>query len=985
MVLRYQLLGPVRVFDDDREVDAGPAKQRAVLAMLLGADGRFLPRGEIVRGVWGDLPPATAPQLVATYVARLRKAIEPDRAYRSSAAVLLSRGEAYALPADRDRLDAWSFEQERRAARRCHEAGDLAGSAAALGRSLALWNGRALDGIPGPSAARERHRLEELRLATEEERFAVRLEQGLHHESVPELSALAAAHPCRERVRALLMLALHRADRRAEALAVFQDAWRTLVDQAGVEPGWQLRDLQRRILDGDPTLHLSPAGGSAALRPSPSQLPPEVPDFTGRQAELAVLRRISAPSRSSSAPSRGNSAPATRSAPRLAVVTGPGGIGKTAFAVHAAHRLGSRYPDGRLHAHLHGGGERPVPPTEILARLLEDLGLPGDRVPAGFERRLALYRTVTAGRRLLILLDDAEHSAQVEPLLPASAESLVLVTSRSLLPGLATRTVLRLGALDDADARGLLRKAVGPERVDDETASVEEVLDVCAGYPLALRIVAARVTGRPAGAFGLMARRLRDEERRLGELRAGGLEVSAGLRVSYDGLPDREAASAFRLLSELAAPDLGVPTAAAALGIPDHRAEDHLETLTDAHLIEAARPDRGERFRYRFHDLLKVFGRSLNSPAEREAALTGMLGRLTRTHLAAVHAADLLLRPGHSAGSDFRGPGTPFPEHRFTDAEDALHWLEAERPTVVGTALQAAAAGAVEPYVLAELTTRLRAFLQRRGHWQDWEQLAGRTVRLARTGPDPDPLAEAIGRLELGTLAAARRRHAEATTELLSAIRLFGLHQDSHRQARAYNNLGLVYLELGLHTPSTVCLSRALAVHRAAGQPVDTAIALDNLALLHLRRGVLDRAEQYCEESIRTYRHNGTPELASAALNILGLVRGRQRRHPEAVDCQLRSRSIAQAQGNLYREAFALLDLAAEHRTAGEHGEAIACAEQGLALRQRLGDPQGTATAYTELAAALDAAGHGERATACRHQAEGLLVGHRAAVTAPVR
>ncbi|MEV6211188.1 BTAD domain-containing putative transcriptional regulator [Kitasatospora sp. NPDC051914] len=948
MLLTYQLLGPVRVFDGAVELDAGPAKQRAVLAVLLTADGRFLSRREIVRGVWGDRPPATAPQLVATYVARLRKTLEPDRSHRAGSTVLLSRGDSYALPVDPERLDAAVFEQTRQAAHRHHRAGETGLCAAELDRALALWHGRALEGVPGPHAELHRRRLEDLQLSTREDRFALLLEQGRHHETVPELSALAAAHPCRERVRALLMLALYRADRQAEALAVFQDTWRTLVEQAGIEPGTELRDLQRRILDGDPALRPAPAEPPTAARPALCQIPPDTADFVGRRSELAALGRLASPRPAD------RTAPGTPTAPRVAVITGPGGIGKTALAVHAAHRLGHHYPDGRLHVRLDGSTDRPADSADVLACLLEDLGVPYDRIPADTGRRISLYRSATAGRRLLLLLDDAGHTAQIEPLLPASADCLVLVTGRSRLADAPARTVLRLGALDTAEARGLLRKQVGADRVDGEAESVEEVLDVCAGYPLALRVVAARVAGRPVGAFGLMARRLRDEERRLGELTAGGLAVSATLRVSYDSLPDGEAASAFRLLSELEVPDLGGATAAAALGVPDDQAEEQLEALTDAHLLEAFAPDRATRYRYRFHDLLRVFGRSLNSPAERRTALTAVLGRLTRAHLAAVHAADLLLRPGHSAGSAYRGPETPYAEHAFADAHEALRWLEAERGAVVAAALQAAATGTVEPGVLAELTTRLRAFLQRRGHWQDWERLARASVQLAQDGPEADPAAEAVGRLELGTLAAARHQYDTAVDELLASIRLFARSGDTARQARAYNNLGLAYLELGQHGPATACLARSLAIHQAGDQPVDAAIALDNLALLHLRRGALDRAEECCHRSIGTHEANGTPELASAALNILGLVRGRQQRHTEAVDCQRRSLDLARSQGNLYREAFALLDLAAE---------------QGLVLRQRLGDPHGTAAAFTELAAALDAAGHPDRAEACRTEA----------------
>jgi DNA-binding SARP family transcriptional activator/tetratricopeptide (TPR) repeat protein len=954
VVLSYRLLGPVSVFEGAVELDAGPAKQRAVLAMLLCADGAFLARREIVRGVWGGSAPATASQVVATYVARLRKVLEPGRGYRAGATVLLSRGDSYALPADPGRFDVRAFERAVHDAVRLRASGDLAGCTTELERGLALWRGPALEGVPGPHAARERGRLEELRLAGQEERLSVLLDQGRHTEAVPDLSALAAAHPARERVRALLMLALHRTGRRAEALGVFQDTWRTLVTEAGIEPGRELRDLQRRILDGDPELPVT-RGEPVAVQATASQLPPSVPDFVGRRSELATLRRLVARAASAEA------------VPRIALITGPAGVGKSALAVHAAHRLADHHPDGRLYVRLDGTRPRPARPEDVLGRLLEDLGVPHHRIPAGLDRRTALFRTVTSGRRLLLVLDDARRGAQVRPLLPASEGCLVLVTSRSKVTDLDTRTVMRLSALDEHEARAMLRRAVGPERVDSEPAAVDTVLQVCAGLPLALRVVAARVADRPPGAFAVLARRLLDEERRLGELAAGDLAVTSSFRVSYDSLPNAESATAFRLLSEPAVPDLGVADAAATLDLPEDQAEGHLETLTDAHLLEAFLPAPGARYRYRYHDLLRVFGRSLGHSAARRDAVTAMLNRLVHSQIAGVHAADRLLRPGHSTGIDYQGPQTSYSEHRFRTADEALTWLKAERGTILGAALQGAATGAVAPAQLAELTTVLRAFLMRCGHWPDWEQLADATVRLARA--EPDPLAEAIGRLELGTVAAARRQLDRAKAELLSSAQLFTSCGDHQRRARALNNLGLVHSDLGEFTAAAHCLESALDVHRAARQRLDTTIALDNLALLDFRRGALDRAEDLCAQSLAIHEADGTTALASATLNILGLVRNGQGRHTEAVECQQHSRALARAQGNLYREAFALLDAATAHRAAGRNRKAIECAEQGLRIRLDLGDPQGAAAAFTVLADALEAAGDAGRAAACRAEA----------------
>ncbi|MDH6132955.1 DNA-binding SARP family transcriptional activator [Kitasatospora sp. MAA4] len=613
--LRYELLGPLRIHREQAVREAGPAMQQAVLAVLLLNANEPVSREQLVQAVWGSRATANASGLIATYVARLRQVLEPERARRSLGGVLSSWSGGYRLAVGAGRLDLEVFEQDRLRARELRAAGDLAGAGAALDRALGLWRGAGLDGLPGPYAALHRGRFTELRLATEEERFEVALLTGRQHEAVPELALLAAEQPHRERLRALLMLALYRAGRRSEALAVYAETRRLLVAELGLEPGRELAELHQRMLRADPALELGleparsgrPPGGMLRAVWRPAQLPLDPADFTGRSAELRALFRALG-----SGPEPTASRRATAVA--VAVISGPPGIGKTALAVHAAQRLREQFADGQLYASLHGPDGRPRAADELLARLLADLGVePGD-LPGELEQRSALFRSVSAGRRLLLVLDDAQSAAQVAALLPGSAGCAVLVTARSRLGELpGARTVL-LGRLAPAEAVRLLRRLVdgagaGAGAVDAEQAAVEAVLAVCDGVPLALRAAAARVAARPGDGLVRLAGRLADERRRLAELSPGGRGVGGALASCGERLrraPDGLAGwLAFRRLSRLGPADYSPLAAAELLGVGEDRAEDLLDLLAEYGLLS-----RTAEGGYRLHPLAALFGRT---------------------------------------------------------------------------------------------------------------------------------------------------------------------------------------------------------------------------------------------------------------------------------------------------------------------------------------------------------------------------------------
>jgi pentatricopeptide repeat protein len=625
----------------------GGPQQQAVLAVLLLTPGHAVGMSDLVDALWPDDPPPQARTTVRTYMSRLRRSMAGgvDGDGRPTLERLSSVPGGYHLAVSALHVDALHAERLAADAGGVAATGDLERARGLLGEALALWQGEPLIGVPGPFAARHRDRLEDLRLALVEERVALDIALGHAALSVPELISFVREHPLRERLYDLLMRALCQAGRHVEALAVFRDARRLLVRELGVEPGPGLVALHRRILNGDPELAtrvpaLPAAGGTrtppltaaatngsgpdsaSALRSTrawpgdearpaaepggtpvsmgrgrrmadarrrPAQLPPDDPDFTGREAAVHTLGAAL----TATAPGR--------DALRIAAVAGMGGVGKTALAVHVAHRVKSCFPDGQLYAELRCEGE-PLSPDAVLTAFLSALGATAETLPDGLAAKSALFRSLTDGRRLLVVLDDAVDSRQVRPLLPGAPGCAVLVTSRARLAVLPGARHVGLGVFSHAEARDLLERLIGVERVVGEPDAVAELARVCGFLPLAVRIVSARLAARPGWTIQAMNDRLSDERRRIDELRFGDLAVRSTFERGYRRLTPGQA-RAFRLAATLDQ-ELSLSRASALLAVEERAADDLLESLVDVAMLES--PSAG---RYRPHDLLRAFGR----------------------------------------------------------------------------------------------------------------------------------------------------------------------------------------------------------------------------------------------------------------------------------------------------------------------------------------------------------------------------------------
>lgn len=499
--LRIQLLGPVRVWRDGQEVPLGPPKQRAVLALLASRAGEVVGVDNIVDALWdGDIP-QTATNGVHTYVAGLRRALEPGRSRREAGAILTSVSGGYCLRMDPEQVDATLFTRRHARARRSRIGGSPDEAVRWYEEALALWRGDAYSGVPGPFAAVERTRLRDLRLTAVEEWAADMLDAGRHAEAVAELSAAVGEEPLREKLRWLLMLTLYRSGRQAHALAVYTETRQLLNRELGIEPGAELRSLHQQILAGHPRLRRE-GEAAAAPRPvrrhpggapdlsRPVQLPPQARGFVGRSAELARFEELLDDERCV----YGASTP-------IAVVDGPAGVGKTAFVLELAHRLLDRFPDGQLYVDLCGTGRqgRPLTASDALEQLLVSLGVERSRMPADMAGRTTLYRSLLHGRRMLVVLDEALGADQLRPLIPRGS-SCVLATGRQRFSGLAARDgahVLTMGPLADHDAASLLTSLCGGRLRGQEAAAVR-LVRLCGGLPLALRIAAEELSANPA-------------------------------------------------------------------------------------------------------------------------------------------------------------------------------------------------------------------------------------------------------------------------------------------------------------------------------------------------------------------------------------------------------------------------------------------------------------------------------------------------------
>jgi len=920
--MEFRLLGPVEVRCDGVALPIAAGKQRAVLATLLLSAGRVVGPEELAEALWGHWPPSSARVTVQNYMARLRKALGAAERGR-----IRTVPGGYVIRVADHELDVSRFEALLDAAQSAarQQAWQIAAARAAEG--LGLWRGEPLaDAGSELLTAREAPRLTEMRVQATEAWLEAALQLGRGTAAVGELRRLALMYPLRERVYGLLMLALCQDHRHGEALTVYQQARRVLVTELGVEPGADLQELHQRILAADPAL-LRPQTGptDAAIATElvvSRQLPAAVQHFTGRAAELAALMAML-------------DRPGQRELRSvvIAAISGTAGVGKTALAVNWAHQVTDRFPDGQLYVNLHGyDSERPVAPGDALAGFLRALGVAGHDVPAEAAERAAIYRSLLAGRRMLVLLDNAGSVDQVRPLLPGTASAMVVVTSRDALSGLVARDGARrldLGLMLPQEAAELLRMLIGSRAAVDPAATAA-LARQCCQLPLALRVAAELAAGHAGVPLADLVTELTDRRLRLDLLNAGGdadTAVRAVFSWSYQHL-NSQAARAFRLSGLHPGADLD-PYAVAALFDADVRqASDLLETLTRAHLILREQPGR-----YQMHDLLRAYAAELASAQDGEEQQHAALTRLFDHYLHTAAAAMDVLRPSERHRRP-RIPAAGSPVPPMADASAARAWLDAQRPNLVAAAAHASAHGWPDQAIL--LAATLHRYLDTGGHYPEAIAIHG----YARTAAHrlDDPGAEANALTSLGVIDSRRGRYQQAAELLQQALTLFRQAGDRTGEARVLAILAGIDLWRGRYQEAAELLRQALTLFRQAGDRTGEARAVGTLGGIELRQGRYQQAASHQRQALDLYRQLGDRAGEARTLNNLGGAERRLGRYEQAAGHHEQALALYRQAGDRPGEAYSLGNLGGLYLRQGRYEQAASHLQQTLVLCRQTGD-----------------------------------------------
>ncbi|WP_405429212.1 BTAD domain-containing putative transcriptional regulator [Micromonospora sp. NBC_00617] len=836
--MRFGILGPLRVGGGESTVTAG--RDRVVLAMLLLRAGRLVPIEELVDAVWEERPPATARAQLQTCVSRLRRrftelGLAPE--------TIITDPVGYGVRTAPSDLDAEVFARGVEEARAASAAGRLADAGERYRSALALWRGPALGGVPSRSVRRRAQALDEQRLTALEECVDVELRLGHAAELIDELAESVDQHPLRERLRGQLMVALSSGGRQADALAVYREGRRSYAEDLGIEPGAELQALHQRVLAGD----LALAGREIRPIAPVRSLPRAIGDFTGRQQTLARLAKD------------------VEAGARIQLIDGMAGSGKTTLAVHLATALADDYPDAQLYIDLHGHSERtPLTPSAAVATLLRQLGVPVERVPTNQDDRLALWRTELAGRRALLVLDNAATADQVTPLLPNGSHCLILITSRRRLVGVDEGRPSSLPVLDTDEAVELLGHVVGVDRVAAEPGAATEVVRRCGHLPLAIRLAGARLAHRPRWRIADLAERLTSRPDPLAEFEAGDRSVGRAFALSYAQV-SLAAQRAFRLLGLHPGVrfDDSVAAVLAELPLPD--AQHLLDELVDAHLVEEAEPGR-----YRLHDLVREYARTLVAEPERAVERRDGIERLLDHHL---HVATTIARKRElSTAHSLIVVAEPIRADLVSiAAEQGSAWLDENLP--LWTALVR----------LAETERFLRHCWQlARACWHAQFE-GGRLDELIETHSAGLRAAEELGddravATMLNYLASAHYRlgdFSESTRLMERSLEIFRQLGLRREYRNTLGNLGTSYAANFEFRRARECYDAARALATRMGDKGALANELNNLSMTLLLWGRNDEALRTARRHLGIAREVGDPRRVGNALGHLGMLRHR--------------------------------------------------------------------------------------------------------------
>ena len=978
----FRLLGPLQVEVDSGQVRIPPGRQQVILAALLLEAGRIVSTDYLVDAIWDEDPPETARTQVQICVSRLRKSLA------STDVALVTSPPGYLLRVDREQVDVHLCDLLVARADEAAAQGRRPEAVALMRRAAGLWRGPVLSGLTSPLLAPKAARLEENRVSIVESYLELELELGRHDRLIGEIDGLVRQYPLRERLRGQLMLALYRSGRQAEALEVYRRGRELFVDELGLEPGKDLRSLEAAILAGETLFdseaelgggspgrpasapareHKTAAGGELPQSPRseprearPRQLPADTADFVGREewitsAEATLTR------------------PGNRGrAVGVAVIVGRPGVGKSSLATHIAHRLAdTHFPDGQLYCDLRGSRDDPLDSSEVLARFLRALGIPGQTIPEHRDERAQMYRGLLSGRRVLVVLDDASGERQITDLLPGESGCALIATSRFRLTGVPGANLIELDALSEEQALDLLRRVVGPERMDAEPAAAAALLRTVGRLPLALRIVAARLAARRHWSLSSMVDRLADERHRLDELSHGDLTVRASLSLSYDGM-DAGVRRALRLFALADGPSQ--PGWIAGALLDDHRRypSDLLEPLVDVQMLDVTGFDDGGEPRYRFHDVIRLFARERLAAEESTSERTAAVTRLVGGWLALVDDANVRIRGGdhlfhHGIGPRWRPP-KPLVEAAL---RNPMGWLESEQTNLFEAVCLAADHGLDE--LCWNLAMALVLMYNRRGYSEAWERTNERAMAAVRAAGNRRGIAAMTS--SYGFLYLDQRKFADARRAMREALAQFEELGDV--QGRAQCTRELAYLEQfdGAYENALALCTQAYRDFESIDDLVGMGRVLTLSGYIHTVTGSVDIGEADLSRALELYERTGDPRSRAQVLRRMSRVAQARGDDLGALRILAEAFDLVRDLGDPIGEGYLLYDLGRAHVRLGRTEEARHLLGRALAVREQIMDRQGSAQVSMDLAHLLAGLGESERAAELEARAARLMSG----------
>ena len=937
--LVFRVLGPIEVAGAGGPVRIPPGRQQIILASLLVEANKVVSTDHLVDTLWEVHPPDTARTQVQICVSRLRKTLS-DAGVEVS---IVTRAPGYQLRVPETSLDVHEFTRAVAEARAAAKRGALAEASEVLRTAVGLWRGPCLSGLSGRPLRTRALRLEEDRLNAVETYLGIDLELGLHHELVGEIGRLVHEHPLRERPRALMMLALYRSGRKAEALEVYRAGRDLLVEELGLEPGEELRGLERAIHAGDASLLRSPVPerdqpptphvDATPSKAVPRQLPADTADFIGGEALIRTAEEVLTGRRE-------------RRAIGVVVVIGRPGVGKSTLAAHIGHRITEEhFPDGQLYCDLRGTYGDAGQSADVLGRFLQALGIPGSLIPADLAARTEMYRTLLADRRVLVVLDNAVSEQQVLPLLPGSGTCAVVVTSRSRLTGLPGARQLELDLLDLDQSLELLGRVIGEDRVSGEREAAEALVRTVGGLPLALRIVAARLAARPHWSLASMVHRLASERHRLDELAHGEMTIRASLSLTHDGL-DRPTRRLFGLLSLAEQPSLPGWVAGAVLDDDRPFASDLIEPLVDVQMLDVVSVDGSGNFRYRYPDMIRLFAREQLSAVDteehrrvQERVLGGWLALAERAHRG-VYGGDFTAL--HGDAPRWHPPA----DHVARLLEHPMEWLEGELPNLRAAVAQASRIGMDE--LCWDLAVTATTVFEARGHLDDWRHTHDEALRATKAAGNTRGTAALLA--SLGTLHINRGRPAESRAALTEAVELFTEIGDPLGQALCHRDLGLLTRQEGDYVGALALYESALRGFGQVDDVVGRAIVLTQRAHILMRTGHDDEALEQLAEAMGICRSVGYTGGIATTMRRIGQVQLHRGEHARAERTLSEVLEMVRANRDVIGESHLLHNLGEVNAAAGRHDTARDYFGQSIAVRERIMDHEGAAVVRRDLA-----------------------------------